>query len=211
MSRKLEEKRARREARELRERQARRARRRSNLLTIGITVVIAGLVVFLILQERSGNRGAVRFGPAAAQAGCTPARRAPSEGQRHLANGTMFTGYRSIPPTSGPHWETPADPRFYDQPIPLAQVVHNLEHGQIVIYYQGLSGDEQDRLEAYVNDARPALLAMPAPEGLRGELVMTAWTVTQSCDEASSAAIDAFRQRFQGRMGPERLTPPFES
>ena len=211
MSRKLEEKRARREARELRERQARRARRRSNLLTIGITAVIAGLVVFLILQERQGSQGAVRFGPAADRAGCTPPRRTPSEGQSHLANGTMFTNYKSVPPTSGPHWETPADPRFYDQPIPLAQVVHNLEHGQIVIYYQGLSEEERERLESYVNDARPALLAMPAPAGLQGKLVMSAWTVAQTCETASSAAIDEFRRRFQGRLGPEQFTPPFES
>ena len=43
--------------------------------------------------------------------------------------------YRTIPPTSGPHWAATAQCGVHDDPLPDELIVHNLEHGQVVISY----------------------------------------------------------------------------
>ena len=43
--------------------------------------------------------------------------------------------YITLPPTSGDHWERWADCGFYDSGLPDELIVHNLEHGNIVVSY----------------------------------------------------------------------------
>src|SRR5919201_2641692 len=62
------------------------------------------------------------------------------EGNRHVQVGT-FPTYGTTPPTSGQHWSS-TDPQcplswgVYTSPVLQPCVVHNLEHGGIVIWYQ---------------------------------------------------------------------------
>ncbi len=62
-------------------------------------------------------------------------RRMPDEGQQHVPAGTLVT-YGHYPPTSGPHWPTPAPWGEYEQEIPPELWVHNLEHGGVLILYR---------------------------------------------------------------------------
>jgi len=55
-------------------------------------------------------------------------------GQEHVAVGSDVE-YNSNPPTSGPHYETPADPGKYDLPVEDGYLVHSLEHGYVIISY----------------------------------------------------------------------------
>ena len=61
-------------------------------------------------------------------------------GRTHIAEGTQGTGYSSIPATSGPHWPpsatTPGPWGVYTTTQPQERMVHNLEHGGTVIWYQ---------------------------------------------------------------------------
>lgn len=57
-------------------------------------------------------------------------------GREHVADGTTITSYNSNPPTSGPHYSSPAPVKFYDTELSDEQVVHNLEHGHIWIAYK---------------------------------------------------------------------------
>lgn len=59
----------------------------------------------------------------------------PSEGQVHVKESTPIT-YQSYPPSSGTHYGKTADYGFKDLEAPEGQLVHNLEHGAIVIYYK---------------------------------------------------------------------------
>lgn len=59
----------------------------------------------------------------------------PVLGRNHIADGTRAS-YNSTPPTSGPHYASPAPARFYDEELPDEQLVHNLEHGHIWISYK---------------------------------------------------------------------------
>ncbi|MBI4127746.1 MAG: DUF3105 domain-containing protein [Parcubacteria group bacterium] len=68
--------------------------------------------------------------------GSDHSRAIPILGREHIQNGTVFEGYNSNPPTSGPHYPQPANAGFYDKELPDEQLVHNLEHGHVWIAYR---------------------------------------------------------------------------
>jgi hypothetical protein len=43
--------------------------------------------------------------------------------------------YNSSPPTSGPHSPQFAQNRVYDTPVPKEQLVHSMEHGAVIVWY----------------------------------------------------------------------------
>ena len=55
-------------------------------------------------------------------------------GRTHFAQGETYDDYNSNPPTSGPHTAAVA-PGVYDAPVPKESAVHNMEHGQVVVWY----------------------------------------------------------------------------
>lgn len=60
-----------------------------------------------------------------------------SEGQQHLASVDQeHAEYKTDPPTSGPHFTQPADWGMSEVEIPDEQLLHNLEHGGVVITYK---------------------------------------------------------------------------
>ena len=64
-----------------------------------------------------------------------------SQGNQHISNDTPNTfAYNSTPPTSGPHYGSLAPWGIYSDPQPYEYLVHNLEDGGVVIYYQCLDG-----------------------------------------------------------------------
>lgn len=208
MSKKLEEKQRRRLADERRKAEAQRAQRRGNLITIAIAAIVVIVVVALVLQDRGAQNEPV--GVAAQEAGCGEIETQEGDGRDHVPDGDDVV-YETDPPTSGPHYGTPADLAFYTQPLPPEQLVHNLEHGQIVFWYdEDAPQSVIDGLEAIVDRNPIALLASPY-DGIESpnNFVMTAWGASQACQQVSQEVIDDFRRRFQGQ-GPEELTPPFE-
>lgn len=211
MSKKLEQKQQRRAAEEARREERRAAARRRNLITFGIIGVVVALVVVLIMAEQEKATGPV--GVAAGEAGCGDIERpdeAPSAS--HVDDGTQVP-YATNPPTSGDHWQQPAGADFYPPESvgdpPPERAVHNLEHGQIVIWYDPEAPPEVvDDIEGYIDRQPPdqvlALLAVPYPQLEGGNLSLAAWGAFQTCDEVSEDVIDEFRATFQGN-GPERI------
>src|SRR6185369_4191590 len=56
------------------------------------------------------------------------------EGNTHVPVGTVIT-YNTDPPTSGNHYPDPQPGGFYATPIAPGFLVHTMEHGGIIIYY----------------------------------------------------------------------------
>ena len=54
--------------------------------------------------------------------------------------------YNSNPPTSGPHYSTPARPGFRENPIDDGNLIHSMEHGLIWISYNPRIGEEAEKL-----------------------------------------------------------------
>ena len=106
-------------------------------------------------------------------------------------------------PTSGPHAPSPARPGFYDEALPLEPLVHALEHGNIVIYYDEPGDAAMNLIRGWTDQYQgvwDAVIAVPH-EGLGEGIVLTAWQhrlELAKLDVRASFFIDAFRGR-----GPE--------
>jgi hypothetical protein len=189
-----------------------------------LTIVVAGLMVASVVAvvesdagdnivdelEQGFNEGLVDTVDETT-AGCTPVEQHPDMGTDHIRESeAAAVSYNSEPPTSGPHFDVPAETGFYSTPVAPPTLVHNLEHGQIVIWY---SPDAEqrvvDQLEFLTTQEPVATIATVyenVPEG--STFVLTAWRHSRACDLPSQEVFDAFRRQFQGQ-GPEPITPPF--
>ena len=219
VSKKLEEKQRRRLAEERKKDALKKAHRRRNLVTTLIALAVAGGVVALVINDR--NRAAREledFGVAAAEANCGDVEEQEEQGADHIEVGTAHEPYTTNPPTSGPHYNSaglgPVQTGFYEvaTEAPPEGVVHNLEHGQIVIYYDPDAPDDVIAdIELAVRSEPSATVATPVA-GIEGDanLVLTAWTVAQSCEQVSMEVVNEFRSAYQGIIGPEKLTETFD-
>ena len=59
----------------------------------------------------------------------------PIAGANHIEEGAEATDWNSDPPTSGEHYGQWAAAGFYDEAIPDGYLVHDMEHGYVIIYY----------------------------------------------------------------------------
>jgi hypothetical protein len=140
-----------------------------------------------------------------ANAACDDVEEFDDQGYDHIRPGQPHPPYNSDPPTSGWHWANPQEWGVYSAPQVQEQIVHNLEHGGIVIQYNNLPAVDLNRLLAYVaNDPRHILVA-PYP-GLPGnrKIVWEAWTVSQFCAGLDLAALGDFIEEFRDQ-GPESV------
>jgi hypothetical protein len=203
MSKKLQDKQERRAAEQRRREAQRKAARRGNLVTVLIALVVVAAVAGIVLADRFESVGA-----SAGEANCTGVETHEIEGNNHAPE-TTDVAYETTPPTSGDHYEQPADAGFYTSPVAEEQLVHNLEHGQIVIWYDpGAPEEVIADIEEVTRQEALATVAVPY-EGLDEprNLALTAWGASQSCEAVSQDVVDSFRARFQGR-GPEDVGVP---
>lgn len=127
----------------------------------------------------------------------------PNLGRRHLEIGESYH-YAAEFPTSGPHERIWAEPGFYELVPPRTRLVHALEHGNIVIYYDKPGSETMDRLKAWTRlygGQWDGLLAVPKP-GLGESLVLTAWVKELRQARFDPPVAAAFIDSFRGR-GPE--------
>jgi len=80
----------------------------------------------------------------------------------HIPEGDSFDRYNSSPPTSGSHWATGwARCGIYDDEgeVPDERIVHNMEHGQVIISYNLTDDAEVERLKDRQGPPQPQELA----------------------------------------------------
>ena len=193
-------------------RRERNARRWRVALPVALALVVAALGAAAWWQLSGGGRtgggavGSVAADPSQPAAEAGPVEQLPDEGARHVPLGAPVT-YRTDPPASGPHYDGVAQPGFYRDRAPsYGYLVHNLEHGHVVIYYhpQRLQPQELAYLEELTRRYRgawDAVLAVPRQDP-QYAVILTAWRHRQRLGRFDRAAVDAFVDRFRGR-GPE--------
>lgn len=129
-----------------------------------------------------------------------------NEGHDHLPeNSRSF--YKTDPPTSGPH-----DPRWLPPSVYEANqtrpelLVHNLEHGNIVIYFNrsGLSASDLQWLTELTNQhiGQWDGVLMVSREDKDHPLILTAWRAVLRMKELEKEKVLRFVDAFRGR-GPE--------
>lgn len=130
----------------------------------------------------------------------------PEEGRTHVPKDTRVT-YKTNPPTSGFHYDKWLPPAVYEEDKAEPELlVHNLEHGNVVIYF------DREKLDAKDNEA---LLVLPKKhagqwdgvvlvnkKGMEPPLILTAWRTSLPLKAYDAGKISAFLDAFLGR-GPE--------
>ena len=130
----------------------------------------------------------------------------------HVAVGTRLE-YATRPPTSGSHWDLPhAGWGVKDTAQDDERVLHNLEHGGIVINYKGLSPDDLANVKTLVRrltggEYRKVMLR--PYDRMDNGFVLTAWTWSLKLDRYDEAQITKFVQGHYGQLGdsPEPNSP----
>jgi len=180
------------------------------LVLVGLLVLAGGLVVWVtFFMGGGGNGGPSGDGPREIPDDplLADAESFPSEGATHVSTGSDID-YERMPPLSGPHYSQAAGPGFYEETPALGNLVHSLEHGYVVVYYDpdALGPDAQADLENLTStytDRWESVIAAPHPEDSPdAAYVLTAWQVRLDMDEYDPETVRAFLDAFRGR-GPE--------
>lgn len=127
----------------------------------------------------------------------------PDQGREHVAPGEPVN-YDSDFPTSGPHDPNPVMPGVYTAVQRSEQLVHSLEHGNIVIYYDQPAADTLKALESWADQFSgpwEGIVAVPKA-GLDEKIVLTAWTKKLVMPDFDPQAAATFIDEYRGR-GPE--------
>lgn len=149
----------------------------------------------------------------------------PNDGGTHVADGASCRvdppscqaesdPYSSTPATSGPMWNTPANWGVYSTPQSESQLIHNLEHGGIAIWYDPERVDQEgvDEMAAYVEGQVAAgiggrfkfiLTPWDGPEALPAPVVVTAFRQTLDLDGVDMEAIREFADANYQVRAPE--------
>ena len=174
------------------------------ILLIGGVLLIGTIVVVVVLVVGAGPNTAVGT-------------RQTGAGQEHVGIGTDVRAsqpgvYTSIPATSGPHWDTPANWGVATVAQSESQLIHNLEHGGIVIWYQPDQVSEEevaamaDLVDAQIAEGtggRFKFIVSPwAGEDFGSPIAVTSWEWLLYLSTADLDAISAFAGEHYG-VAPE--------
>lgn len=113
--------------------------------------------------------------------------------------------YRGDPPTSGRHNPKWLDPGIYQTVQPSDRLVHSLEHGMVVIYFDKPSPEVWETLTTWAGLYTvmwSGVVLAPKP-GLGEAVILTAWRKLMRLDEFDPDVAAAFIDTYRGR-GPEK-------
>lgn len=181
-------------------RRKQRAKRQRQTLIAGLlAVALLGAVVYTFNKSKNESRLAAA---AAGQAGCGQVQQFKDQGTSHLKPGETFD-YNSNPPTSGTHAPQPAIWGSYNQETPAPTLIHNMEHGGIIVNYKGQSNSTVDSIDSFVEQYTDGVISNPNPK-IDKPVVIASWGRTQQCERFSVDAVAAYIKKYCAK-GPEKV------
>ncbi len=183
---------------------------------VGVVValaLVAGLGYAGVTALGGGNGGAGETGPLGLplegdDEALQQVERFESQGTRHVPTGTNID-YQRTPPLSGTHYGgSTVDAGFYTDRPAFGSLVHTLEHGAVVIYYDpgALPDDVESHLRSLTEEYTgtwSSVVVVPHPEeNPDSTVVVTAWRTQLTLDSYDRDAVTAFLAEYLGR-GPE--------
>ena len=180
----------------------RRGLKRWEIVVIGVFVLLAAWGGWSWWRGQALEKSFAGL-VAEGQAGLFQVETPPETSSGHLSPG-QSAGYRDRFPTSGAHATQWVRPGLYDAEQPSTQLVHSLEHGLVVVYYDKPPAEIMAALESWAGHfGGPWSGVVLAPaRGIGEEIVLTAWRKRLRLDPFDAAAAAAFIDRYRGR-GPE--------
>lgn len=175
---------------------------RGRLIAVIAAVVVAvGVGVAAVVLLTGGSDDAYAEGIAAA--GCTDQTFAEASDNSHLAEGEPAPEWSSNPPTSGRHNPVPALWGIYDETIDQATLLHNLEHGGLVVQY---GDDVPPETRTAIRDSiladRDLTVLAPDP-ALGNKISYSMWTHLVECTSFDERVIEGLRAKRNQAPAPE--------
>jgi hypothetical protein len=190
--------------------------------------VIVGLAIVAALAFGGGSSGTSEAAVAKVMtaAGCTyksvpplPPKKDPTNYHADVPSLTAKVKWSTFPPSAGAHYGLWAVWGFYRQPVNPRQVVHNEEHGAVVIWWgPDVPSSTVDQLESFYQQKPEGMMGTPIA-GLGKKIALTAWTGDPAkyyrnkyygighiatCSAFDQKAFATFRDAFRGE-GPEGI------
>ncbi len=228
-------------------RKQKRADQRQGMAIVGVCILVALVIVGAALypkirdtvnDQKWKGKSVSEIGAKAGVCGDITEKEATGN-QEHVPEGQKVD-YKDAPPAFGAHWNvagvapTPIGDRFYseDSRPELEALVHNLEHGYTILWYDTTANSESDQISAMraiakimdANDTNQRLKFKVAPWTKadvkkigafpKGQhIAFTHWRVDpdtskqygswQYCSEVSGAALDSFMKKYPFTDAPE--------
>jgi Protein of unknown function (DUF3105) len=237
VSHRREQKEALRREREERERQARAAEQRKKMVGYGLggALVLAAVIVVAVLVAGGGDGGGsdaqaaevfpdggsfpdqkvFDVAPAAEAAGCT-LKDVKATSRDHTRSLDERIKYNSNPPTSGRHYEIPAQDGIYGDAPQDEELVHGMEHGRVIFWVKpSIPDDQRANIRALVEDDSYQMFLVPRSK-MPYAVAATAWDADpapngtgklMTCDQVNDKTYDAlaaFRDEHRSQ-GPEPI------
>jgi Protein of unknown function (DUF3105) len=192
----------------------------------GIVALIAVIGVIALNGTSSGKAtNDKEVATAMTNAGCTfktVTAFIPAGQSNHVPSLTAKLPWNTSPPSNGQHYPEWAVWGFYTSPINPRQVVHNEEHGGVILWWgPGVPQSTVDQLKAFYDQEPSGMFGTPYA-ALGNKFAITAWTGDPAkyrrnnyngfghiakCSTWSSKtekAFAAFRSAYRGK-GPEGI------
>jgi hypothetical protein len=194
----------------------------------GVVVVGGILVIVLLSQSSSSTASPDAVKKTLLAAGCTyrdvaplPPKKDPTNYHADVPTLTTLTKglWSTDPPSGGAHYPAWAVWGFYTSPVNPRQVVHNEEHGGVIIWYgPKVPKSTVAQLQAFYNQAPDGMFGTPYPS-LGNKIALTAWSGDPTryyqnhyygmghiaiCPSFVQKAFAAFRTAYVGK-GPEGI------
>jgi hypothetical protein len=129
----------------------------------------------------------------------------PSEGRTHVSG---HVDYKTNPPTSGNHFEIPAQDGAYLQAPPMEHLVHALEHGRVILWFQpNASPQLKGQMKALFDEDDFHMLLTPNMRKMPSQVAASSWTRSITCPKVTPKTWDAlrlFRDRYRDQA-PEQV------
>jgi hypothetical protein len=233
MASRKEQKEALRRERMEREQQAQRSTARKRLVGIVVAAVlvlgiVAALAVVLLAGGDDGGGGngggggatvsypdggtipdqrEADLAKAMAAAGCKDETIQAEGAGQHSTDPNERIKYASEPPSIGRHYQVPAEDDIYDEAPRTEMVVHDLEHGRILIWIRPDASPELLGQFKALYDEDPYHVIMLPRKELKQPFAVTAWVGqntghTLRCKDVNDRtwdAIRAFKERYRDK------------
>ena len=119
---------------------------------------------------------------------------------------TQTVDYNTTPPTSGDHWDFWARCGFYEDGMPDERIVHNMEHGNIIVSYNLPNQADVERLREFMGglDLATSWAVTRFYDQIdEGTVALTTWGVLDTMQGVDEDRIERFFDAYAGRLGPE--------
>jgi hypothetical protein len=200
--------------------------RRARMILYGVAAsgaLALAVVLIAVFTRGGGASGGNNVAALMKQAGCTfktVDASIPKGGDTHVNSLTKKLPWNTFPPSNGQHYPKWAVWGFYTQPVNPRMVVHNEEHGGVILWWGPKTPKATvDKLNQLYNEQPDGVFGTPIA-GLDSKVAISAWTgdpsrytkngyygqghlaVCSSYTDKTAKAFRAFRDAYRGK-GPE--------